>query len=120
MPAIVEHAGSNLYRVRVSGLLTKDELTEVEAVAVDAIRQHGTIKLLFVLDAFEGWERTERWSDLGFYLEHERDIERIAIVADERWHDEALMFAAAGQRRAPVKCFGADDEAGARAWLASQ
>lgn len=117
MPAIIQSAGGNVYRVDVSGLLTKDELSRVEAVAVDAIRRHGTIKLLFVLDAFEGWERTERWNDLGFYLEHERDIERIAIVADERWHDEALMFAAAGQRRAPVKCFPADDEPGAMAWL---
>ena len=46
-------------------------------------------------------------------------IDRIAIVGDERWRSEALMFAGADLRRAPVEYFaGSSSEDGAaRAWL---
>jgi hypothetical protein len=44
------------------------------------------------------------------------DIEKIAIAGDDRWRDEALMFAGAGVRTGPVRYFG--DSKSARAWLA--
>ena len=59
------------------------------------------VRLLFVLDGFEGWEARDNWSDLTFYAKYSDCIDRIAIVGDERWRSEALMFAApiSGARR---------------------
>ena len=59
------------------------------------------------------------WSDLSFYVKHGDKIERIAIVGPERWRSEALMFAAADLRKAPVEFFAEGDVAEARAWLTS-
>jgi hypothetical protein len=44
-------------------------------------------------------------------------IDKIAIVADSKWKDDLLMFAAAGFRRAPVKFFTSQQSPAARAWL---
>ena len=72
---------------------------------------------MFVLDQFEGWDARDNWSDLSFYARHGQTIERIAIVGDERWRSEALMFAGADLRNAPVEFFPAPAVTDARAWL---
>jgi hypothetical protein len=79
------------------------------------IREAGKIVALVILDDFEGWERNDDWGDVSFVLEHDTDIEKMAIVGRERWRDEALMFAGAGLRRTPVSYFIDSDSA--RAWL---
>ena len=35
-------------------------------------------------------------NDLTFYVKHGEAIERIAIVGDEKWRTESLMFAGCG------------------------
>ena len=77
------------------------------------------MRLLFVLADFEGWHPHDDWKDLTFYVTHGNQIERIAIVGDERWRSESLMFAGADLRTAPVEFFADDDLAGARAWLSA-
>jgi hypothetical protein len=42
------------------------------------------IRLLIVLDDFEGWDPRSSWSDPTFYVRHSDRLERIAIVGDER------------------------------------
>ena len=115
MPASIQHESGNLFRVRISGVLHQAELKDVQAVAVREIARLGTIKLLFVLEQFEGWERDTDWGDLAFYAAHDKDIERIAIVGDEKWRDEGLAFAGGGLRKAAVRFFPTADQA--RAWL---
>ena len=79
----------------------------------------GSIRLLFILKEFEGWQANPKWGDLTFYVKHGDTIERIAIVGDDRWRGEALMFASADLRRAPVEYFSETALAEARAWLAA-
>jgi stage II sporulation SpoAA-like protein len=50
---------------------------------------------------------------------HGDRIERIAIVRPERWRNEALMFAGADLRKAPVEFFGEKALANARTWLSA-
>jgi hypothetical protein len=48
---------------------------------------------------------------------HSPEIAKIAIVGEPRWESEAMAFAGAGSRHAPVKFFPSDAESRARAWL---
>jgi hypothetical protein len=118
MSISLQHESDNLYRVDLSGILRKKEFERCEIALSDEMRRTGPVKLLFVLKDFEGWETQAAWNDLTFYVKHGGQIERIAIVADERWRNQALLFAAAGLRRAPVEFFSQDNLAGARTWLA--
>ena len=72
-----------------------------------------------MLDGFEGWDPRDDWRDLTFYVKHGAAIERIAIVGEERWRSEALMFAGADLRPAPVEFFAGDGLEPARAWLSA-
>ena len=73
--------------------------------------------MLVIGEKFEGWERGADWNDLDFMISHGGEIAKIAIVAEPRWEVQALAFAGAGVRRAPVKFFPPDELAAARAWL---
>jgi hypothetical protein len=117
MPASVRHESDNLYRVHISGLLSKTELDNVQAVAAQEIKRLGRIKLLFILEQFQGWERGADWGDVTFFTMHDEDIEKIAIVGDEKWRDHALAFAGAGIRKAAVKFYPSSESAQAHAWL---
>ncbi len=117
MPITVQHEHDNIYRLELRGLLQKAEFDRCQATLAGEIDRIGPVRLLFVLDGFAGWERQDGWGDLRFFLEHGDRIERIAIVGDERWREESLMFAAADFRAAPVLFFPEGAEAGARLWL---
>jgi hypothetical protein len=109
-----------VYRIEMSGRLHKDELDECQARLAGEIRRVGHVHLLIVLRSFKGWAAHPDWNDLTFYVRHGDAIERIAIVGDRQWESQALMFAAAGLRKAPVQFFAPDDLDAARAWLAAR
>lgn len=68
-------------------------------------------------DDFAGWG-TGEWDDFDFRHEYDPRISRIAIVADERWEDQALMFAGKGLRKVEIEFFTPDAIERARRWLA--
>ena len=106
----------NVYRVDVSGLLDDQEFGALQQSAAAEISKAGKIRLLVVLDHFTGWAPGQ-WRDLAFYIKHNADIERIAIVGDERWRSETLLFAGADLRRGAVQYFSPPYRRDAVAWL---
>lgn len=120
MPITLQHERANIYRLDVSGRLAKPELDRCQESLAAEIRRIGSVRLLFVLSEFEGWQQNPDWGDLTFYVAHGDSIDRIAIVGDERWRNETLMFASVDLRRAPVEFFSSHNAlAEARAWLAA-
>jgi SpoIIAA-like len=119
MPIALKNDRDNVYRVEMSGLLRKRELDQCQGQLAAEMRRVGPVRLLIVLEGFEGWEPGANWNDLSFYMKHGDSIERLAIVGDERWRSEALMFAGVDLRKAPVEFFPANRAAEASAWLGS-
>ena len=119
MPASLQRESDNIYRLDVSGILSKAELDGAQDALTADIGwiPGGKVRLLVVLDRFDGWDGLSNWSDLTFFARYGDNIERIAIVGEPRWREYALMFAAADLRRAPVEYFVADAIDAARAWL---
>ena len=119
MPISIAHEGDNLFRLDIRGTLRLVEFETCQERLIAEMARTGPSRLLFVLKEFKGWEPDAGWSDLSFYVKHGDKIERIAIVGPERWRSEALMFAAADLRKAPVEFFAEGNVAEARAWLTS-
>jgi hypothetical protein len=115
----VHHERGNLYRVQVDGSLRKLDLEQCQKQLADEMARVGPVRLLFLLETFEGWAPQDDWRDLSFYIKHGDRIERIAIVGDEKWRSESLMFAGADLRQAPVEYFSDGDAARAREWLSA-
>ena len=117
MPATIRRETNNIYVMHFSGIVKRSEFGAGQTAVVREIDGGAQPRLLAVLENFEGWERGADWNDLDFQLSHGNEIAKIAIVGDPRWEPQALAFAGAGFRRAPVKFFPAARLAEARAWI---
>jgi len=119
MPIDMQKEGENIYRLEIWGQLRKTELKKCEDQLAGEISRVGPVKLLFNLSGFEGWETRSDWNDLTFYVKHGDSIQQIAIVGDDKWKSQAMMFAGAGLRKAPVEFFPETALSQARTWLSS-
>jgi|SRR5688500_2005402 len=117
MPIELHHERDNIFRIELRDKLRQTEFARCQEEVLHEVSRLGPVRLLFVLDGFEGWDSQDDWRDLSFFVRHGDSIARMAIVGDERWRDLALMFAAADLRRAPVEYFGEKDLVNARRWL---
>lgn len=119
MPIALHHENDKTYRLDISGLLRRADFRRCEAELASEMDRVGSVRLLCLLQDFDGWEQDEDWSNLAFYVNRGDAIERMAIVGQERWRDLAMMFASADLRKAPVEFFLEQDLARARAWLSA-
>lgn len=117
MSLTIQVEPASVYVLRASGVLKRSEFGEVQSATGRAIDAGEKPRVLAILEKFEGWEHGADWNDLDFLLSHSGEIAKIAIVGEPRWEVDALAFAGAGFRRAPVKFFPSDQLAQARAWI---
>ncbi len=119
MGATIRRQQGDVYVMRIAGLLKKSELDALQASAAKMFDYDPLfrVKLLILVEEFEGWERNPDWGDMTFYIEHGDKITKIAIVGDPKWETEFKMFTGAGFRSAPVKFYPSDQLQQARTWL---
>jgi len=101
MGATIRQPQADVYVMRITGLLKKSELDVLQASAVEILEANPPlrVKLLILVEEFEGWERNPDWGDMSFYAEHGDKIAKIAIVGNPKWETEFKMFTGAGFRR---------------------
>jgi len=107
--------GQRLLVVRIHGILRQAEFDECQRAAAEVIRAVGKVAALIVLDGFQGWEHRDEWGDMSFLIEHDNDIEKIAIVGPSEHQDDVMIFVAAPLRAGRVRYFSSESEA--RVWL---
>ena len=105
MPVQVEYQPNDLCILQISGLLKRDEFAGTQEDLARKIDAGAKPRLLVIGEHFAGWERGADWNDLDFLISHSGEIAKIAVVADPQWEVNALAFAGAGIRSAPVKFF---------------
>jgi hypothetical protein len=76
--------GGDLVALRAHGMLThQDYRDRIVPRLEQAILEHGTARLLCVLDEdFKGITAAAAWDDLRFDAAHRKDFTRIALVTD--------------------------------------
>ena len=118
MATKVEFEPNDLCVLHISGTLKQSEFAATQKDLARKIDSGSKPRILAIVESFEGWERGADWNDLDFLVSHSGEIARIAIVADPKWEAQALAFAGAGVRKAPVKFFPPTQSKQARSWVA--
>jgi hypothetical protein len=78
--------------VRVTGRLVSADYELLVPELDRLIRLHGKLRLLFELNAFEGWQPGALWDECNFDMKHFSDIQRVAIVGDKEWEHGMATF----------------------------
>ena len=119
MPVEIIDASGKLLQIKIRGMLKKADYDRIIQIAKEAIEREGKVHALVILEAFEGWERGGDWGDVSFMMEQGQHIEKMAIVGDEKWKDDAFAFTAKGFRPTAIEFFAPSRLKEARAWLSS-
>lgn len=112
-------ASGKLLQLKIRGMLKKADHERLVQIAKEAIAREGKIRALIIAEGFQGWERHEAWGDVSFMMEEGQHIEKMAIVGDEIWKDDALAFTAKGFRPTAIEFFPTPRMNEARTWLAA-
>lgn len=78
----------------------------LEAFAKKLIDARRQVRLVVTLEGFEGWEKSEAWSDdLQLQVDYGNGIRKIAIIGDAQWKDPAFLFVGKGFRSTGIEYF---------------
>jgi hypothetical protein len=75
----------NLITVRVRGKLTAADYKDLVPAWQRVIDEHGSMRMLFVMEDFHGWEPGAAWDDFRFETGHADSVERVAMVGEKSW-----------------------------------
>jgi len=116
MAVEIEKQAEDIIHVTVSGRLTKEDyehfVPEIEAVIAD----RGTVRILFDMRDFHGWNAGALWEDTKFAFRHFRDIELLAVVGENRWQKGMATFCKPFTK-AEIRFFDHEHMADAESWL---
>jgi len=113
----IEVEADGLVIIKVSGLVTPEDMRQLQEATVAVIKRYDKAKVLVVLEAFQGWQKTDAWEDTSFIGEYDKKIEKIAVTGDLKWRDEVFAFMGKPFRSASIEFFGPSQESEARSWL---
>lgn len=110
-----ENSGKVLV-IHVSGKLEKSDYEYLMPEFERLVRQHGKLRMLFDMSDFHGWDAGAAWEDFKFGIKYSGEIDRLAMVGEERWQHGMAMFCKPFTK-AVVRYFDRTNGAEARKWL---
>jgi len=116
MLAYKEHDNAQAVEIRLSGRVSTEEFDRVASRLEAFIKRHGQVRVLEVVDDFEGMDAAALWHDVKFSLRHLQDFSRIAVVSSPEirnlWSSLVSPFI-----KCDVEHFAPDQIEEARDWL---
>ena len=107
----------DLLLVHFTGILKDSDQEEYERIGILEIDRSRKIKILVIATGFSGWGKDCDWSKREFMYKYDPYIEKIAIVIDEKWKEQMLIYLRSGRRQALVAFFSPSQAQDARDWL---
>jgi hypothetical protein len=113
---LTEKKDGKVLEVQVSGKLVHEDYRRFVPEFERLVKEHGKLRVLFEMAEFHGWEGGALWDDIKFDLKHFADIERLAMVGDQKWEKGMSVFCKPFTT-AKIRYFDRPAIAEARAWL---
>jgi hypothetical protein len=111
-----EYDNAQAVEIELKGRLSTEEFDAVAKRLEAFITRHGKVRVLEIVEDFEGMDATAFWHDLKFSLRHLKDFSRCAIVANPDMH-HLWSSLVAPFMSCEVEHFAPGEEAAARDWL---
>jgi hypothetical protein len=118
MTVKLEFAENNLVISHTSGVLTYDEFNEAKKEVADFIKKNGKINMLVIIEeGFSNIKSFASWHDDDIDEFIQKNTNRLAIVGNLKWYEDALLFFLHGLVPFTIEYFKIGQEELAIAWL---
>ena len=112
----INTASPTVLAFKLSGKLHNEEYERFIPLIEQAMKEQGKVRILADMEDFHGWDMPALWDDIKFATGHFSEIERIAIVGDQKW--EAWMAQVCKPfTHATIRYFDQVDEGAAWGWV---
>jgi len=105
-----------IVEIDLHGKLNRQDYEDIGPSIENLIRKHGKIRVIVTMHEFDGWDAGALWEDIKWEAKHFSDIDRLAIVGEERWQKWMAGICHAFTT-ADVRYFRLDRLDDAYAWL---
>ncbi len=105
------------FEFTVSGKITSDDFDALAGPLEDFAEEHGKIKLLEIVEDFQGFDPMMLWKGMKFDIKIIPHITHCAVVSDMGWISP-LTKAAGAFMATKLRTFDLSELEAARAWLA--
>jgi len=89
---IADSTDDNFIEAKITGKLTEKDYEIVIPELERRIEEYGNLRLLIILEDFQGWTAGALWEDIKFDFKHFHDFDKIALVGDRNWEKTATLF----------------------------
>ena len=110
-----EHDSAPVAEIRVVGRVTQNDMDKVLPQIEAFIRKHGQIRIVEVIEKFEGFDPTTVLDGLKFDYNHLSDVTHAAVVSDIAWIG-VMTRASSMMMPVAIRTFSMDQLDEARAW----
>jgi len=111
-----EQTVDNIVGLRVSGKLTTEDYAVIIPEIEQRMQKYDKIRLFIELHDFHGWTAGAMWEDIKFDFKHFSDVERIAVVGENKWEKGMTLFFKPFTR-AEVRYFDQNHLGEAKSWI---
>ena len=102
--------------IHVTGKLEAADYEEFVPEFERLVEEHGSLRVLFDMTGFHGWDAGALWEDTKFAFHNFHSIDRLAVVGETKWQHGMAVFCKPFTK-ATVQYFDHPDIAEARKWL---
>lgn len=113
-----ENAARRVLEAHVTEKFTHADYQQLQTRFEALLKQAGKLNVLFVMANLHGMDAAVIWDDIKFDLKHFSDLERLAMVGDQKW-EKALSVVSQAFTTAKVRFFEPAEIHEARAWVES-
>lgn len=106
----------NLIAMRVSGVLTSQEIDHFKALVRDVIDQFGEVRMYFEMQEFDGWQVDSFLENAFFDITHANRYSKVAMVGEKSWQAWITRLVDI-VKRGEVRYFDLDDRLQAVQWV---
>lgn len=106
----------NLVAVKMSNTITESDFDKYSSEVDSIFDAERAIHLIFDWEHLDGWAPGARSTGTWFGMHHRGLVARVAIIAEEKWADEALRIKDIF-RAAEVRQFAPEERKSAFAWV---
>ena len=110
-----EDATDPVVEIEVIGRVTQNDMDHIIPKLEAFIEKHGTIRMVEIVDSFEGFDPTTILDGMKFDLNHLTDVTHAAVVSDIGWIG-VMTRAASMVMPVTIRAFTMDELDTAREW----
>ena len=114
----IEDDKTKTAEILLKGRLTAEDYSQAVGPLQDFIDRHGSIKLIEVIESFEGFDLSTIWDGIKFDMRNIRHISHVAVVSEIGWIGP-MSKAAGAFISTKLRTFGLAELPEARKWIKS-